>query len=113
MIGEVTSMTRTETFNFRCTPNITWVKDTDQILLIDTDNGQSRSLCGTEAAVWSFLTLGYRYEKIGHFLSFMLKISEDEARKALIAMLREWQDEGIVQVRGDDRRGEPGNQRGM
>jgi len=113
VIGEVTSLTRTETINFRCTPSITWVKDSGQIFLIDTDNGRSWTLCGTEATVWSFLTLGYRYEKIGRFLSLMLKIPEGEARKALMAMLREWQDRGIVQVTGENRRGEPGNQRGM
>jgi len=113
VIGEVTSLTRAETINFRCTPNIAWVKDADQILLIDTDTGQSWSLCGTEAAVWSFLTLGYRYEKIGHFLSLMLKIPDGKARKALMAMLHEWQDKGIVQVMGDNWRGEPGNQRCM
>lgn len=94
---------------YRCAPDITWVRDAGQVLLVDADKGLSRSLRGVEAAIWDFLTLGYRYAKIIRFLSVILKVSKDEAKRTLVATLRGWQDEGIVQVLGDGCRGKSGD----
>jgi hypothetical protein len=94
---------------YRCAPGITWLRDADQILLVDADRGLFWSLGGVAATTWDFLTLGYRCERIVRFLSLILGASKDEAERTLVAVLRDWQDEGIVQAMGDDERGQPGD----
>ncbi len=90
---------------YRCTPAITWVKDANQILLVDAEREQFWFIQGVEAAIWDFLALAYPYEKIVHFLSLMQDTSTDEAEKTLRASLFGWQKAGIVQLVGESKRG--------
>jgi hypothetical protein len=95
---------------WRCAPDITWVRDAGQILVVDSQRGLSWSLQGAEAATWDWLTLAYPYDKIVRFLSLLWGASTDDARRMLVTTLRGWQDKGIVQVMGDGGLGEPGDQ---
>lgn len=96
---------------YRCAPDITWVRDAGQTLLVDAGRGQSWSLRGAAAAMWDFVALGYQHDKIVCFLSLMLKVSRDEAKRTLVTTLRGWQVEGIVQMIGDSKCGQSGDQR--
>ena len=95
---------------YRCSPAIVWVRDAGQILLVDREAEQSWSLHDAEAVIWDLLTVGYSYEKITQMLSLTLSLSVEQADRALSDVLRNWRDAGIVQVSGDDKNGEPGNQ---
>jgi len=90
---------------YRCTPAITWVKDADQILLIDAEREQFWFIQGVEAVIWDFLALAYPYEKIVHFLSLMHSTSTDEAEETLHLALCGWRRAGIVQLVGESKRG--------
>jgi hypothetical protein len=95
---------------YRCSPAIVWVRDAGQILLVDKEAEQSWSLHDAEAVIWDLLTVGYSYEKIVQMLSLTLSLSVEQADRTLSNVLRNWRDAGIVQVSGDVKSGEPGNQ---
>lgn len=95
---------------YRCAPAITWVKDTDQILLVDAEREQFWLIQGVEAAIWDFLALAYPYEKIVRFLSLIQSISTDEAEETLQLALCSWQRAGIVQLEEESKRGQSGHQ---
>lgn len=83
---------------YRCLPTIVWVKDTEQTLLIEKGGKRSWILRGEEAAIWDWLTLNHRSERIVHLLSVLSGASAEEARKALVAILQGWEKAGILQV---------------
>ena len=84
--------------SYCCAPDIEWVQDASQVLLVDAARGRSWPLQGVEAAIWDWLSLGYRYEQIARFVSLALGTSMDEAERALCAVLRGWAGAGILQA---------------
>jgi hypothetical protein len=82
---------------YRCSPTIVWVKDANQILLVNQKTDHSRFLRDVEATVWDWLILGYSYAKITQMLALMLNISED-AGPVLESVLHDWLAAGIIQV---------------
>ena len=109
MIGQEVPPNGKESVNYRCSPDITWVRDAGQTLLVDAQRRLFWSLEGAEAAVWDWLTLAYPYDKIVHFLSLLLSATTGEAQRMLVETLRSWQVRGILQVMGDSRHGQPGD----
>jgi hypothetical protein len=92
------------TSTYRCVPTIVWVKDAEQTLVIEEAGKHSWILRGEEAAVWDWLTLNHPSERIVRTLSVLSGTSTEEARRALLAILQEWEKAGIVQaVEGDSR----------
>jgi len=98
---------------YRCSPAIVWVRDAGQILLVDREAEQSWSLHDAEAVIWDLLMGGYSYEKIVQMLSLTLSFSVEQADRTLSNVLRNWRDADIVQVSGDVKNGELGNQHGV
>jgi hypothetical protein len=94
-----------------CVPTIVWVKDAEQTILIEEKTKHSWIVSGENAAIWDWLTLNYPSERIVRLLSVLSGTSTEEARKALAAILQEWEKAGIVRVIEGNRRGEPGDQR--
>jgi hypothetical protein len=94
-----------------CSPAIAWVRDAGHILLLDRETGQSWSLRDAEEVIWDLLAVGHSYEKIVQMLSLTLSLSAEQASHTLLSVLRRWRDIGLVQVSGDIKDGEPGNQR--
>jgi hypothetical protein len=92
-----------------CAPTINWLRDTDQVFLLDTESGQYWSIRGIEMAMWDFMTLAYPYEKIVRFLSLFLETSPAEAEKVFITTLCNWQEVGIIQITGEQKRDQSGN----
>ena len=81
---------------YRCAPDITWVKDAGQTILVSADTGCSWFLGGWQAAVWDLLCLGYRTSEIVRFLALLLDLQPKAARCELVVTLKEWEGKGIV-----------------
>ncbi len=95
---------------YRCAPDITWVRDSGQTLLVDAQTRQSWSLRGAEVAMWDWLTLAYPYEKLIRFISLLLRAPADDAKRMLLTTLLGWQDAGIVEIARENNCGESGDQ---
>jgi len=81
---------------YRCSPSITWVKDSDQTILVEEEKGQSWSIHGVEAVIWDLLTLHYSLGRIVRFLSVLLNGSKDEAIESLLVAIQRWEEAGII-----------------
>lgn len=80
----------------RCAPDIVWVKDAGQTILVDGEAGCSWLLSGWKAVVWDLLSLGYLAEEIVRFLTLLLDIPPETARGRLLTILDEWEGNGMV-----------------
>lgn len=80
-----------------CVSNIVWVKDKNGVFLVDPKADRSWSMNGIDAAIWDWLTLGYRHEQAVFLLSLILRVPEDEARQVICETLYRWQRMGIVE----------------
>jgi hypothetical protein len=70
--------------------HILWVKDQDRTIVVNELTGNAYILVGKEAAIWSWLNLGYGYDSLVEFVANLLKLSILEARRNLRQMLEEW-----------------------
>lgn len=104
-----TTLPDDECLTYCCAPAVAWLRDADQILLVDPARKQFWPIRGAEAAIWDFMILAYPYEKIVRFLSLLLGTSTGEAKKIFLAVLRDWQRRGVIQVVEENKRGESGN----
>jgi hypothetical protein len=104
-----TTLPDNQWLTYGCAPAITWLRDADQILLIDAEREQFWSLRGVEAAIWDLMILAYPYEKTVHLLSLLLRNSTDEAEKVFLTTLDSWHYAGIIQVVEENKRGESSN----
>jgi hypothetical protein len=77
-------------------PSITWVKDADQTILVDSLGGKSWALVGLEAAVWDLMALGYTAEGITDAMAISAGVEGEQGRAMLWAMVRRWQAAGIL-----------------
>jgi hypothetical protein len=80
------------------TPTVVWLRDGNQVFLVDEERQTSSTLRGTEATIWDLVVLAYPYPNIVAFLSLLLHVSADEARIHLMAILGQWQAEGLVNI---------------
>jgi len=81
---------------YRCSPDIVWVKDAGQMILVDGKSGCSWLLSGWKAAVWDLLSLGYLAGEIVRFLSLLLDVPPETAKGTLESILDEWEGNGMV-----------------
>jgi hypothetical protein len=79
-----------------CPANIQWVRDAQQILLVDERSGQVHALQGVDAAIWSWLALAYPYPKVIGFLSLLLGVPVGEAEQRLATILQAWREAGLL-----------------
>jgi hypothetical protein len=91
--------------SYRCSPTILWLKDADQTILIDTDEGASWSMSGAEAVIWDLFTLGHTAERVAAILHLLLGQTSEEAWRTLRAVVRVWEQEGILRPTVGDRYG--------
>jgi hypothetical protein len=95
---------------FGCGPYIEWAREQDQILLIDSQTGESWIVQGREAVVWDLLVLDYAHPKLVALLSAIWAVAVKEVEEILHETLIKWHRQGIVAVeRNGD--GEPNDQR--
>lgn len=75
-----------------------WVKDQDQIFIIDEHSQEIYRMHHLEALVWTWLTLAYSYSKIVELLTALLVISSAEAEQRLRIIFQTWKNAGILNV---------------
>ena len=98
---------------FACAPSIIWIRDVDQVLLVDQETKQSWSLRGVSAVVWDLVTVGHSHQRIVPLLSLIISLPIEEVERDLTKVLGKWLDEGIVQASGEAKDGELDRQCGM
>jgi len=84
---------------YACPDSVRWVKDTDQVILLDEQTGRSHILQGMEAAIWGWLSLAYSYRRITPLVAALLAQPPAEAEQTLLATLERWQVVGWLEVR--------------
>ncbi len=77
-------------------PDILWLKDAGQTIVVDRATGRSWMLRGVEAAIWDLLVLGYSFEQAARLLALLADMVEDEARVSLSTTLQRWERVGIL-----------------
>ena len=77
-------------------PHISWVVDRMKTILVHESTGKVSILQGIQAAVWSWLNLGYPYPILLEFIACLSKVSPSVAQVELDQMLIEWQGLGFV-----------------
>jgi hypothetical protein len=87
-----------QTVILACPTSIRWVKDADQILVVEERRGRLVVLRGAEAAVWDWLTLRYSYPQLVNLLAALQAIPGDEAESLLIEMLSAWQSSDLLEI---------------
>ena len=95
---------------YGCRPSIVWTREQERTLLIDRETGASWTIEGMEAAVWDLLVLGYSYPRAARILSVLPGVRPEEAREVLLTTLAEWRREGILEISGKVKDGEPDDQ---
>jgi hypothetical protein len=84
-------------------PAAEWVVDCGGVLAIDERTGDPYWLRGTEAAVWGWLVAGHPRSEIVTLLAAYQATDPARAERALGAILRSWEDSGLVASRGQAR----------
>lgn len=85
---------------YQCSPNIVWVKDAGQTLLVDREGERSWLLHDAEGVMWDLLAVGHSYEKITQMISLILSLPEEQAERTLASVLGDWQEAGILELVG-------------
>lgn len=81
-----------------CSPaSLVWVKDCNQVLIIDEQRRTFHRLSDEAALVWGWLASAYSYPKIVRLLENLLKLSPEEAEKKLHSLLHAWQRAGLLE----------------
>ena len=76
--------------------SVSWIKDREQIIVMDEQRQEVFVLLGVEAVVWSYLVLTYPYSKIVRSLTLMLEVSSEEAEKRLWTIFQKWIRAGLL-----------------
>jgi hypothetical protein len=77
-------------------PDIVWLKDAGQTIVLDQATGRSWALRGVQAAAWDLLVLGYSFEQATRLLALLADMTEEEAWASLSTMLQAWERFGIL-----------------
>jgi hypothetical protein len=78
------------------TPTAEWVVDVGGVLAIDERAGEPHWLHGAEAAVWGWLAAGHSPAELATMLAAYLAIDHAQAEQRLEAIVRSWEDAGLV-----------------
>ncbi len=81
---------------FHCGEDIQWAKDFNRIVLISLNQNRAFILNDTEAILWEYLTLGYKYSELVTYLSSMLNISANQASATITQIIQVWEKEEII-----------------
>jgi len=78
--------------------SVSWIKDREQIIVMDEQRQEIFVLRGVEAVVWDCLVLTYPYSKIVRSLTVMLEVSSEEAEKRLWTIFQKWIRAGLLGI---------------
>jgi hypothetical protein len=79
-----------------CRPCVRWVKDSNQILIVDEQVNTPTVLRGVEAAVWDWLMLGYNLPDVTELLAVLCNESQSLAETRLCGLLQGWLKSGLL-----------------
>lgn len=82
----------------RSPQGVTWVKDYNQVIVIDNLRQEQHLLRDVEALVWGWLVSGYSHARTIRLLENLLALSPAEAEKNLHSMLDAWRQAGILEL---------------
>lgn len=83
---------------YACSDSLRWVKDTSQVIIVDEQQGKTFTLQGVDAAIWSWLSLRYSYQKLIHLVAALLAVSDVDAEHTLRTTLHRWHTQGLLEV---------------
>jgi hypothetical protein len=81
---------------YRCKPGITWVKDLDRVVVVDSSSNRGWRMEGQEMEIWELLNLGYTFPKIVALLSVVYSQSEADTSQSVERILAGWVEAGMV-----------------
>ena len=88
---------------YSCPACVRWVRDTDQVVLVDEQRHCSQVLRGDEAMLWDWLALGYSYGTLLRQSAAVWETPEQEAACILAEYLASWHQHGwLVATPGDN-----------
>ncbi|NWF69125.1 MAG: hypothetical protein HXY40_08565 [Chloroflexi bacterium] len=90
----------------RSPAHLRWLQDAGQLLVVDEKARRAHVLRGHEAALWTWFTLGYSYDKALHLLAAALKCPPAQAEAALRELLHSWQTLGLLEEARDGESGD-------
>lgn len=93
---------------YRSAPDVVWLKDVRQTIVVERATGRSWALRGRDAAAWDLLLLGYSFEQAARLLAAMADVADDEARTSLLTTLQGWERMGILVGEKGQRRDQSG-----
>ena len=88
---------------YSCPTRIRWVRDADQLVLVDEQRRCCQVLRGDEAMLWDWLALGYSYDALVRQSAAVWETPEQEAAYILAEHLAKWHKHGwLVATPGDN-----------
>jgi hypothetical protein len=90
------AVSRSRILTYDCAPTITWVKDANQVIVIEGRGARCWSLQGIEAIIWDLLSLNYGFARMVDLLAELSEGSRENAVTTLLTTMRHWEEEGIV-----------------
>lgn len=88
---------------------IRWVKDAEQVIVVDEQTERVHFLRGMEAVVWIWLSLAYAYPKLLNLMAALLALPVGEVEPKLLSLLQHWQQAGLLTIQEQATYGQPGN----
>ena len=80
------------------TKPLMWVRDREQILVLDEQRREIHILQGAEAVVWLWLTQVYSYPRILGLLTTMLDLPFDQTEELLRAIFQNWRRTSLLDI---------------
>lgn len=81
---------------YACPDSVHWVKDADQVIVVNDQDGRTHALRGVEGAIWSWLSLSYSYPKLVRLVAALLALPANDAEQTLLDVLHGWHEAGLL-----------------
>ena len=82
---------------YACSPDLVWLQDDNMVLLVDRRRRESWRLRGTDAILWTWTALGYRYQAMTRMLALLLGLSDNTAQVRVDEAIQAWHVAGIIE----------------
>lgn len=89
----------TSSVTYTCPASVRWIRDTNQVIVIDERQHRLFQFRGVEAEIWGLLSLRYPYPKTVSLVAALLNLSADAAERELCHVLARWHGMGLLGIR--------------
>ena len=97
------------TGSFWCSPGVRWVREADHILVLNRNTGHTLKLEGASAAIWDWMTLGYRFGQVAAMLAVFLDQPQAVAERRVRESLQTWTVTGFILTPSGEPHGKSGD----